>query len=62
MGAFAGFLGEYVRLQQSQGVPDTTYYAGWLGPDDFEGLLEIVPDDCRYENIKEEEERIRLAK
>jgi hypothetical protein len=35
LGAMSGFIGEFVRLQQSQGVPDTTYYSAWLGPDDF---------------------------
>lgn len=40
----------------------TTYYSGWLGPDDFEGLMELLPDERQYQNVKEEEEAKLKAK
>jgi len=57
-----GFVGEFIRLQQSQGEPVTSYYSGWLGPDDFEGLMELLPEDRIYQNVKEEEEAAKKAK
>jgi hypothetical protein len=48
LGAMAGFVGEFVRLQQSQGAPAVTFYSGWLGPDDFQGLLELLPEERTY--------------
>lgn len=58
----SGFVGEYIRLQQSQGEPVTTFYSGWLGPEDFEGLMELLPEERRYQNVKEEEEARKRAK
>ena len=58
----AGFIGEYVRLQQSTGDPSTTFYSGWLGPADFQGLMDLLPKEKTYENIKEEEEAREKAK
>jgi len=62
LGAMAGFAGEFVRLQQSRGEAVTSFYSSWLGPEDFQGLMDLLPEDRRYTNIKEEEEAKKKAK
>jgi hypothetical protein len=47
MGAMNGLVGEVVRLGQDKEKPQTMWIAGWLGPDDYDALLELVCRDRR---------------
>jgi hypothetical protein len=47
LGAMSGLVGEVVRLGQDKEKPQTMWIAGWLGPDDFSALLELVCRDRR---------------